>query len=81
MWLSRHAISPGSGALTVVVPLPESGVDASGADAGPMPAATTGGAVVAAAALTLRSAIDEDARALLRGLGFPFGVDGRREEF
>jgi large subunit ribosomal protein L5 len=32
-------------------------------------------------AITTTAANDEDARALLRGLGFPFGVDGRREEF
>jgi large subunit ribosomal protein L5 len=32
-------------------------------------------------AITTTAASDEDARALLRGLGFPFGVDGRREEF
>jgi large subunit ribosomal protein L5 len=31
-------------------------------------------------AITTTAANDEDARALLRGLGFPFGVDGRREE-
>jgi large subunit ribosomal protein L5 len=31
-------------------------------------------------AITTTAASDEDARALLRGLGFPFGVDGRREE-
>jgi large subunit ribosomal protein L5 len=31
-------------------------------------------------AITTSAANDEDARALLRGLGFPFGVDGRREE-
>jgi large subunit ribosomal protein L5 len=30
-------------------------------------------------AITTTAANDEDARALLRGLGFPFGVDGRRE--
>ena len=32
-------------------------------------------------AITTTAQNDEDARALLRGLGFPFGVDGRREEF
>ena len=31
-------------------------------------------------AITTTAQNDEDARALLRGLGFPFGVDGRREE-
>jgi large subunit ribosomal protein L5 len=31
-------------------------------------------------AITTTAASDDDARALLRGLGFPFGVDGRREE-
>jgi large subunit ribosomal protein L5 len=31
-------------------------------------------------AITTSAANDEDARALLRGLGFPFWVDGRREE-
>jgi large subunit ribosomal protein L5 len=30
-------------------------------------------------AITTTAENDEDARALLRGLGFPFGVDGRRE--
>ena len=32
-------------------------------------------------AITTTAENDEDARALLRGLGFPFGVDGRREQF
>src|SRR4051794_12933665 len=32
-------------------------------------------------AITTTAENDEDARALLRGLGFPFGVDGRRDEF
>jgi large subunit ribosomal protein L5 len=32
-------------------------------------------------AITTTAENDEDARALLRGLGFPFGRDGRREEF
>jgi large subunit ribosomal protein L5 len=32
-------------------------------------------------AITTTAASDEDARALLRGLGFPFGVEGRREQF
>jgi large subunit ribosomal protein L5 len=31
-------------------------------------------------AITTTAENDEDARALLRGLGFPFGRDGRREE-
>jgi large subunit ribosomal protein L5 len=32
-------------------------------------------------AITTSASNDEDARALLRGLGLPFGVEGRREEF
>jgi len=32
-------------------------------------------------AITTTAENDEDARALLRGLGFPFGVEGRREQF